>query len=309
MMVILKSTGRILLPPSDNSRMMMIRFAVVLAMVGALLFIAWKRTRQERASRIFFYVQFSCFAIAMLVPMWLGVSTRTSESDRFLYLPSFFFCSLLAFGFVYFFRQAKQRVIVVALLLFVLVALLEENNSNWKRASGAVRQLLGEVKKASGQPGRLLIVNLPGEINGAYIFRVGFDEAIRLYQYDSSKVKVVSTLTRDQELMLPQQEVRFVEERPGMLLAQPSTLLLKADGNQDNGLLERSAEAGDLQQLIETMITLENEWSFASAARANQIRMIVYRHKLTWTNMRVGILHPEDRYLIWNLRGWERPVF
>ncbi|QEC40226.1 hypothetical protein [Pseudobacter ginsenosidimutans] len=309
LMVVLKSAGRVLLPPSDNSRMMMIRFAVALIMVGGVLFIAWKRTRKEVVSRRFFYVHLFCFAVAMLVPMWLGVSTRTSESDRFLYLPSFFFCSVLAFGLVHFFRQAKQRVIIVALLLFVMVALLEENNANWKRASGAVRQLMGEVKKAAALPGRLLVVNLPGETNGAYIFRVGFEEAIRLYQYDSSKVKVVNTLSRDEELMLPEQQVRLIAERPDMLLVQPSTLLFKTDHNHDNELLESSAEAGDLRRLVETMITLENEWSFASAARANQIRMIVYRHKLTWSNMRIGVLHPEDRYLIWNLRGWECPAF
>jgi hypothetical protein len=305
----LKSAGRILLPPSDNSQAMMIRFAVALLIMGVALFIAWKRAKHDTVSRQFFFIQLGCLAIAMLVPMWLGVSTRTSESDRFLYLPSLFFCSLLAFALVHFFRQAKQRIIVVSLLLFVQVALLEENNSNWKKASNAVKQLLAEVKKASGMPGRLLILNLPGETDGAYIFRVGFNEALRLYQYDSTKIKLVSRLSRDQELLLPQKQIRLIAEKPDILLVQPATLLFKGNASQDHEMLESNAELGDLQQLVETMITLENEWSFASAARANQIRMIVYRHKLSWKEMRIGVLHPEDRYFIWDLRGWVRPAF
>lgn len=309
LLTMLKSAGRILLPPSDNSRAILFGFVVALIMLGTFLFIAWKRTKNELLSRQFFYIQLCCFIIAMSVPMVLGVSTRTSESDRFLYLPSLFFCTVLAFGLVYCFKRAKVRIIVVALLLFVQVALLQENNSNWKKASNAVEQLLGEVKKAAERPGRLLIVNMPAEIDGAFVFRIGFPEALRLYQYDSSKVKVVNILTRDEELLLPQQEVRFIAEKPDMLLVQPSTLLFKSDGNQDNELLESTAEAGELQQLVENMITLENQWNFASAARANQIRMIVYRHKLTWSNMRIGVLDPEDRYLIWDLRSWERPAF
>ncbi len=74
-------------------------------------------------------------------------------------------------------------------------------------------------------------------------------------------------------------------------------------------MLESNAEVGNLQQLVETMISLENEWSFASAARASQIRMIVYRHKLFWKEIRIGVLHPRDRYFIWDLRGWVRPAF
>lgn len=305
----LKSAGRIFLPPSDNSGVIMIGFVVAMVMLGTVLFIAWKRSKNDLVSCHFFYIQLCCFIIAMSLPMMLGVSTRTSESDRFLYLPSLFFCSLLAFGLVYFFKQAKMRIIIVVLLLFVQVALLQENNSNWKRASKAVEQLLGEVKKATVRPGRLLIVNMPGEIDGAFVFRIGFSEALRLYNYDSSKVKVVSSLTRDEELMLPQQQVRFIAERPDMLLVQPSTLLFKTDGNQNNEPLESSAGAGKLQQMLETMISQENEWSFASAARANQIRMIVYRHKLSWKKMRIGVLHPEDRYFIWDLHGWVRPAF
>jgi hypothetical protein len=216
---------------------------------------------------------------------------------------------LLAFALVHFFRQAKQRIIVVSLLLFVQVALLEENNSNWKKASNAVKQLLAEVKKASGMPGRLLILNLPGETDGAYIFRVGFNEALRLYQYDSTKIKLVSQLSRDQELLLPQKQIRLIAERPDILLVQPATLLFKGDAGKDHAMLESNAEVGNLQQLVETKITLESEWSFGSAARANQIRMIVYRHKLSWKEMRIGVLHPEDRYFIWDLRGWVRPAF
>lgn len=304
LMGMFKSAGRIFLPPSDDSRSMMIKFVVVLLMTGVILFTLWKKSKNDKASRSVLLTQIICFAIAMLVPMWLGVSTRTSESDRFLYLPSFFFCTSTAFAVVYLFKQAKPRIIVVALCLIVQIFMLDENNRNWSRASMAVTRLMREAKTVSAGSGRLQIVNLPGETDGAYIFRVGFPEAIRLYQYDSSRIRVVSRLTRDQQLKLPQGEPGIAEQSPGMILVQPSTLVIKEDGNRENELLEAAADAGKLQQLIESMINREEEWSFAGAARASQIRVAVIRNKIPWKDLKIVVFRKQDKLLVWKLRGW-----
>lgn len=101
-----KSTGRILLPPSDNSQALVIGFALSVVIMAGMLFIALKKSKQQ--TKHFLYIQLACLAIAMLVPMWLGVSTRTSESDRFLYLPSLFLCTLLVCTLWQVFRRRKS---------------------------------------------------------------------------------------------------------------------------------------------------------------------------------------------------------
>ncbi|MBO9634206.1 MAG: hypothetical protein J7578_13905, partial [Chitinophagaceae bacterium] len=209
MLVMLKSAGRVLLPPSDNSQWMMIAFASVLLIGAGALYTVWRRTKNDMGARRFLYTQLACLAIAMLVPMWLGVSTRTSESDRFLYLPSIFLSGLMAFTLMHLFSKAKQQVIMVALFLVVQVALLEENNLNWKKASDTVLAMKRYIERQQGE-GRLLVLNLPGETDGAYIFRVGFKEFLRLYGYDSEQVKLVSQLTRDQQLALPGRSARII---------------------------------------------------------------------------------------------------
>lgn len=303
-LAMLKSAGRVILPPSDNSKLMMIAFVVVLLVATVALYTVWRKTKNDNGARKYLYTQLVCFAIAMLVPMWLGVSTRTSESDRFLYLPSIFFSSLTAFMLVHLFPKAKQRVILVALFLFVQVALLEENNLNWKKASDAVEDMRRFMQRQHGE-GRLLVLNLPGETNGAYIFRVGFNEFLRLYGYDSSHAKIVSQFTRDQELALPGRFVRIIGEQPASLFVQPSSLLIKGEAGSELNLLEPASAEGRLKQVVDAMISGEKEWSFAGAARANQIRMIVARNRLRWEDIRIGVLQrPKDHWVIWDGRRW-----
>lgn len=303
-LAMLKSAGRIVLPPSDNSKRMMIAFVAALLILGTALYMVWRRTEGKEDERKFLYSQLACFAIAMLLPMWLGVSTRTSESDRFLYLPSLFCCSVAAFMLVHLFARAKQRVFVVALFLVVQMALLEENNLNWKTASDSVELLKGYIQR-QGSEGRLLIVNLPGETNGAYIFRMGFNEFLRLYGYDSAHVKVVSEFTRNQELALPGKYVKIIEERPACLFVQPSSVIIRGEAGGGHDLLESASREGRLKQVVDGMISGERQWNFAAAARANQIRMIVNRNRLRWEDMRAAVLDsPKDHLVIWDGRRW-----
>ena len=301
-----KSAGRIILPPSDNSRMLLIGSLAMLLVLGAACFVTWKRIRTDKYLSRFFSVQWCCFGASMLLCVFLGVSTRTSESDRLLYLPSFFFCTLLTFMIMQLFRKEKWRIIVMALLLVVQVALVQENNANWKRASESVKRLMQEVKQFAGA-GRLYIINLPSESDGAYIFRVGFEEAFRLYGYDRSGVKVVNRLIRDEELLLPAVIIPQMEGK--ISLIRPGSFVLRGAIKGDTAGLREVAGGLRLRTWMDSMLTAEQGWNFADAATAMQLQQFIRRQRMKVEEVQVIWPQPGDRVLYWDRRQWVRFPF
>ncbi|NML22862.1 hypothetical protein HHL16_18400 [Pseudoflavitalea sp. G-6-1-2] len=294
----LKTAGRIILPPSDNSQMLVVNFAVVavLAIIAAVL--VWRKTKKQVVLSRFFLIQLACFAFAMLMPLWLGVSTRTSESDRFFYLPAFFFCTILAFMVVYLFNSEKVRALVVLVLLASGVYLLEQNNMNWKRASDSVKSLMAQVRNSKE---KLWVVNLPAEIDGAYVFRIGFSDALRLYGVDSSRVKVVSGLTRDQELLLP--EVIVPKTAESISWIAPATLVLE-NGMPGGAAIAHTGKA--LKALTDSIMQQERNFNFADAAYSNQIQQFLLRNPVPAEELRIAVPEPGSRLLFWNRKSWIR---
>lgn len=297
----LKSAGRILLPPSDKSQVMMLNFAVAAVIGTAAVLVVWRKLRKQSSYTQFYLIQLGCFAVAMLVPMWLGVSTRTSESDRFLYLPSFFFCTILALLVVHLFSSGKKRALAILVLLITGVFLLEQNNMNWKRASASVRSLMAQARYSKE---KLLVVNLPGEINGAYVFRVGFGDALRLYGIDSGRVRVVSTLTRDQELLLP--EVIVPKNGGSISWIAPVTMVLKK-GIPGGAAIAHTGTA--LKALNDSLMQQESGFSFSDAAYSNQIQQFLLRNPVPVDELRIAVPEPGSRLLFWNRKSWIRQSY
>src|SRR5690606_15126504 len=118
-------------------------------------------------------------------PFVFGVSTNTSESDRLLYFPSAFLCSLLAFLLLHLLYGKKWMRWVVGAVLVYNILFLEQNNQNWRHASDAVTSLLKTIKDNPLQ-GKIFVVNLPDQWDGAYLFRIGFKEALIVTGIDTS---------------------------------------------------------------------------------------------------------------------------
>jgi hypothetical protein len=125
------------------------------------------------------------------------VSTHTSESDRFIYFPSYFLCAgaaLLLTGLL-----EKNWVWAAGFVVLCYECVyLEKNNSNWVKASETTREVLSAIE---GQlpASKVFFVNLPDEKDGAFIFRLGLPEALVMDGKDQSRVLVVNHLTRDVE--------------------------------------------------------------------------------------------------------------
>lgn len=124
---------------------------------------------------------------------------------------------------------------------------LEMNNMNWIKASGITHAMVEKIRSANLN-GRMFFLNIPDEINGAYVFRQGFPFALRLYGMDSNRFIAVNYLPR-QDLDKMKGKLVLHQERATFEL--PPDIIVKSDSNgcrqfYDHGILKFTARPGDL---------------------------------------------------------------
>ncbi|THU32937.1 hypothetical protein FAM09_26165 [Niastella caeni] len=198
-----KSLERLFLPPMEDDRVIVALFSMLVILIGVVLYRLWKKMEGNRKELFFFLQMLGLLFIALLIPFLFGVSTHTSESDRFLHFPSFFFCILVSFCLVNLLHNKRSFAVIVSGIVIYNICFLETTNYNWTRASRAVSTLLQIAHDQAGK-GKLYIVNLPDEINGAYIFRSGLPQALILHKLDTASVRIVNQVKRDSLLVLPE---------------------------------------------------------------------------------------------------------
>lgn len=190
---LLRVAMRFFLPPMGSITLMTALFVIVLGAIGYGLWRFW--TAANLLARGYLIRLVLLFAVACAVPVLSGVSTHTSESDRFLYFPSFFLCALVALLFV----TAARVWVFAAVLICYECVFVELNSINWVKASATTAAVVSAILRQP--PGvRVFFVNLPDERDGAYIFRLGLPEALLMKGWDTSRLVIVSHLTRDEEL-------------------------------------------------------------------------------------------------------------
>jgi hypothetical protein len=190
---LLKAVGRCCLPPSEATGRMAVLFVVVCLMIVGLHFLLWRRYRKStfmmRYSRLVI-----AFALAMAAPVVFGISTRTSEGDRLLYFPSCFLCMLASavlFGLV---EKKWARWSLVALFVAGSVYFIQENNQRWRVASLTADAILDTLKASPAD--RTILINVPDEWEGAFIFRNNFNRALVINRIRASGVIVNNYLMR-----------------------------------------------------------------------------------------------------------------
>lgn len=197
-----KSLGRLFLPPIADSRVMVVLFLLLAIVAGVVVMKLWKKLVNDRKAKLYFLQILAFLFIALLIPCLFGVSTHTTESDRFLHFPSFFACMLISFCLVCLLQYRRSLPIVVAAIVMYFIYCVQETNNNWRKASVAVTSLLQIAREHAGK-GELYVVNLPDEIDGAFVFRSGLPEALLLHQLDTASVTIVNQVKRDTLLTLP----------------------------------------------------------------------------------------------------------
>lgn len=188
-----KVAARLFLPPMDPSLMLGAACAlfVVISITAAA---TWRTVQHDSGSRRNLPALLLLLLVACALPVLGGLSTRTSESDRFLYLPSAFLCTIIAV-LVMRIPQRMLRLTAVAVLFSGSFWMLRQNHRNWEYASATTAQILTQLP-APPTSGLLFISGLPDSYDGAFIFRNGFREAAHLSGRDGTKYIALSTAGR-----------------------------------------------------------------------------------------------------------------
>ncbi len=143
--------------------------------IATLLIISILKIKNKTQQR-FFVCILSVWLVSLLTFASLGIDTKGTESERFLYLPSVFICIAIIFLINkirnIFFREAILIVVFTMQIFFLFV-----NAQSYRFAGNIVRTTIEEINKIKVKE-NLYVENLPEQNHGALIFRVGFFEAL-----------------------------------------------------------------------------------------------------------------------------------
>jgi hypothetical protein len=139
--------------------------ALCVAGMAASLWLAWRTERP-------LWPLLAALLVSILPPLHLLSAGPDLAGARLVYLPSIFFCLLLAHGLDGL-RGAQRGWIAAALLLFHLAA-LEHNLRPWIYASERVQAAC----EAAAAYDRVHVTGLPLRIRGAQAFNNGFPECV-----------------------------------------------------------------------------------------------------------------------------------
>ncbi|MEP6747344.1 MAG: hypothetical protein ABJB86_06445 [Bacteroidota bacterium] len=193
-----KVLGRLFLPPSDNQYLLIVSAIGVLLLLIALHVYLFKSGTFKDTTRIYYRSVLICLAISLLIPVAFGVSTRTSEGDRLLYFPSCFLCILIGSWLIALCKKSFNRWLALIVITFYCTSLLEINNRHWIKASVAANTIMNIIK--SKKSNNITFINMPDELEGAFVFRNGFRKALVINKIDTGKIRVFNYLTRSDYL-------------------------------------------------------------------------------------------------------------
>lgn len=190
-----KALGRLLVPPFDKTYWFV--SLVILVLFAFIIYIIqlWKKKKNQ----VFFYnyVQlWICLLISVVVPLF-GVSTHNFEGDRLLYFPSVFFVLLLA-QMLMNIESLKVKKCLTFFIAFYFISCFYINIYYWFKANNIINSTLTYVINQHDKR-KTIIVNLPQEEEGIFVFRNGFFDALLLNSVDTSKYQVANFVT-SQEL-------------------------------------------------------------------------------------------------------------
>lgn len=181
-----KVLARLVLPPSDDAQRWILRFALLALAAAGLAWRSYPLPGNDRGTGTAIRTMLWMLVVGSWLALLGGVSTRTSESDRFLYLPSVFLCGLFGCVLARVGRPAPRWALLVALLTGSFFA-LRENHRHWIIASLITSTITDEVKRVMPH-GPLTIVAVPEEHEGAYILRHGATALLLLNDIDTARI-------------------------------------------------------------------------------------------------------------------------
>ncbi len=187
-----KVLARLVLPPLSDPRLATALFVVVVLLIAGAAWYFRRRVTVDAEKRQVLLLLNAWLLIACALGVVAGVSTRTSESDRFLYMPSAFLCPLVA-TVVALLPARSTRIAITGVLLALAGTGLYHNDRNWIAASATVQDVLTNVP-AAPVGHRLFVSGVPGDIAGAFVLRNGFAEGLLLAGKDTARTQLAESI-------------------------------------------------------------------------------------------------------------------
>jgi hypothetical protein len=186
-----KQIMRSWLPPFENGWVLVVLFILITIVISASIF----SIKNKRFQAIIFILILS-WLVSLLPVVALGIDTKGTESERYLYLPSLFVCILIVLMAEKIFLKYWISCIILIMLLHIIV--LFKNSRNYRFAGEVTRTIIEQIQSINKE--NLFVYDLPEEYHGALIFRVGFSEAVKWMQQGKKPVNifVISTQQRNQ---------------------------------------------------------------------------------------------------------------
>ncbi len=125
-------------------------------------------------------VLLSMFILSLIPVIGMPISLTDSQSDRYAYLPSIFLIILVVLFIKTVFRKKRYSIVLLTIITSLYSYALVQANVNWKIA-GTISQDIVNKLVGYDKCDHLFVINIPDNLNGAYIFRNGLDYAIPLF--------------------------------------------------------------------------------------------------------------------------------
>ncbi len=178
-------------PVRDEPWLVALLTVIPLAVLGVAM---WLGLRRRPDVRPVVAVAAVSAGLALLPVLHLPTRLLTTESDRFLYLPSAFAAVGMAAVLTSLARTARAWRMASCGALVVGAALLWWANGAWQHAGELARAVVAAAAEVAGEH-ELLIAAVPDNIRGAYILRHGLGEALTLERRERLPGPAVRVLT------------------------------------------------------------------------------------------------------------------
>ncbi|MBX2930580.1 MAG: hypothetical protein KF781_01395 [Chitinophagaceae bacterium] len=190
----LRLFARTWLPPMYHYQYMQIALLVVFVVMIVLLILLNKKQKLNH----FFVTLTFIWLISYLPYLSIGIDTHGVEGERYLYLPSVFFCCWLLYILYNIFTR-KIFVSIAFILMIMQLGFIWTARLFYEKAGNITKQTLHEMNMLSYKE-RIFVENLPQYNKGAVVFRVGLYSAIKwLYPKQNSEVIIVSKDDSDEK--------------------------------------------------------------------------------------------------------------
>lgn len=183
--------ARSFLPPMNSTYGFIVLYVLVLLGLTALIFRYFRSIRKH----YFLYLMIACFGLSLLPVTTLGIDTHDRESERFLYLPSVFFCLSISCLMLMNSLSSLYKFSMTAVLLIGYSFFTFMNAKDYSIAGQLNAQLFEKIEQASQSGINNIQVDLPYEFNGVPTLRIGLSQGVDwLTSVDAATIHVKDTL-------------------------------------------------------------------------------------------------------------------